>query len=96
MVATARPALSSTGSSHRVNAGTVAGIGDINGDGWPTSASGPLPCDPNGLTDDGQAYIVYGKPSPAAGTKFYVVNDASTDRTYEYSCHQHQPSRTTP
>ena len=39
---------------------------------------------PNGLTDDGQAYIVYGKPSPPP-TKFYVVNDAADDRTYEYT-----------
>ena len=50
----------------------------------PTSASGPRPSTSNGLTDTGQAYIVYGKPSPPA-TKFYVVNDASTDRTYEYT-----------
>ena len=41
--------------------------------------------DLNGLTDNGQAYVVYGKPSPPRPTKFYVVNDGSTDRTYEYT-----------
>jgi hypothetical protein len=66
------------------NAGYVAGIGDVNGDGLPDVRIGAPSVDSDGLTDNGQAYIVYGKPSPPA-TKFYVVNDASTDRTYEYT-----------
>ena len=51
----------------------------------PTSASATETDDPSGLTDAGRAFIIYGKPSPAPVTKFYVVNDASGDRTYEYS-----------
>ena len=30
-------------------------------------------------------YIVYGKPSTPATTKFYVVNDATQNLTYEYN-----------
>ena len=61
----------------------VAGIGDINDDGFDDVRIGCVEVDSNGLTDNGQAYIVYGKPSPAR-TKFYVVNDAAQDQTYEY------------
>ena len=39
--------------------------------------------DLNGMNNNGQVFVVYGKPAPPP-TKFYVVNDASTDRTYEY------------
>jgi hypothetical protein len=60
------------------------GIGDINGDGFDDLRIGAETDDPNGLADAGRAYIVYGKPSPPPATKFYVVNDASADRTYEY------------
>lgn len=63
----------------------VDGIGDINGDGLDDVRIGYVDMDSNGLTDNGQVYIVYGKPSPAVTTKFYVVNDASQDRTYEYN-----------
>ena len=61
----------------------VAGIGDINDDGFDDVRIGCVEVDSNGLTDNGQVYIVYGKPSPAR-TKFYVVNDAAQDQTYEY------------
>ena len=37
------------------------------------------------MADNGQVYIIYGKLSPPATTEFYVVNDSSTDRTYEYT-----------
>jgi hypothetical protein len=47
------------------NAGTVGAIGDINGDGLADVRVGALPVDLNGLSDNGQAYIVYGEPSPA-------------------------------
>ena len=99
----ARPASPSTGSSRGQNT-RPTGIGDINGDGFADIRVGAETDDPNGLTDDGQAYIVYGKPSPPA-TKFYVVNDASSDRTYEYTAtgaserglrpeqRQHRPAR---
>jgi hypothetical protein len=62
-----------------------AAIGDINGDGYADIRVGAETDDPNGLTDAGRAFIVYGKPSPPAITKFYVANDASSDRTYEYT-----------
>ena len=62
----------------------VAGIGDINGDGFADIRIGAPGADPNRLNSAGQAFIVYGKPSPPA-TKFYVVNDATGDRTYEYT-----------
>jgi hypothetical protein len=65
--------------------GFIAAIGDINNDGLADVRIGALNADSDGLTDNGQAYIVYGKPSPPPVTKFYVVNDASGDRTYEYS-----------
>ncbi len=61
----------------------VAEIGDINDDGFADVRIGCVEVDSNGLTDNGQVYIVYGKPSPAR-TKFYVVNDAAQDQTYEY------------
>ena len=41
--------------------------------------------DSNGLTDNGQVYVVYGKPSTPVTTKFYVVNDATQNLTYEYN-----------
>jgi hypothetical protein len=61
------------------------GIGDINNDGFDDIRVGAEADDPNGLTDAGRAYIIYGGPSPAPVTRFYAVNDASRDRTYEYS-----------
>ena len=61
----------------------VAEIGDVNDDGFDDVRIGCIEVDSNGLTDNGQVYIVYGKPSPAR-TKFYVVNDAAQDQTYEY------------
>ena len=42
-------------------AGSVAGLGDINDDGLPDLRVGATSADPNGLTNAGQAYIVYGK-----------------------------------
>jgi hypothetical protein len=63
----------------------VAGLGDINGDGFADFRVAALLADVNGMTDNGQAYILYGKPSPAPVTKFYVVNDGGPDRTYEYT-----------
>ena len=61
------------------------GIGDVNGDGFADIRVGAETDDPNGLTDAGRAFIIYGKPSPAPVTKFYVVDDASADHTYKYS-----------
>ena len=61
----------------------VAGIGDVNGDGFDDVRVSRYDVSSNGLTGNGQAYIVYGHPSPAP-TRFYVVNDASPDKTYEY------------
>jgi hypothetical protein len=78
------PGTSASGSAQS-GAGYVAGIGDVNGDGYPDFRVASPFSDLNGLTDNGQAFIVYGKPSPAPATKFYVVNDAATDRTYEYA-----------
>jgi hypothetical protein len=63
----------------------VAGIGDVNGDGLDDVRISSTRISSNGLTGNGQAYIVYGKPSAPVTTKFYVVNDASQDRTYEYN-----------
>ena len=80
-----RLATRSTGSSPAVSSVLVAGIGDINHDGFADVRIGSYQFDSNGLTDNGQVYIVYGKPSPAVATKFYVVNDASLNRTYEYN-----------
>ena len=45
-------------------AGSVAGLGDINGDGLPDLRIGATSADPNSLTNAGQAYIVYGKDPP--------------------------------
>jgi subtilisin family serine protease/subtilisin-like proprotein convertase family protein len=45
-------------------AASVAGLGDINNDGWDDLRVGATSADPNGLTNAGEAYIVYGKPSP--------------------------------
>ncbi|QEH38910.1 FG-GAP repeat protein [Aquisphaera giovannonii] len=70
----------STGQSTR-----PAGIGDVNGDGFADIRVGAETDDPNGLVDAGRAYIVYGKPSPSPITKFYVVDDASANSTYEYT-----------
>lgn len=66
-------------------AGYVAGLGDINGDGYDDASYSAYSTDLNGLANNGQVYIIYGKLSPApSDTKFYVVNDGSPDRTYEY------------
>ena len=43
----------------------VAGLGDINHDGFADVGIGRPTADTNGLTNNGQVYIVYGKPSPA-------------------------------
>lgn len=61
-----------------------AAIGDVNGDGFADIRIGAESDDPNGLTDAGRAFIVYGKASPPPVTRFYVVNDGSPDQTYEY------------
>ncbi len=63
----------------------ITGLGDINGDGYADVGINSPGADLNGGIDAGQAYVVYGKPSPPRPTKFYVVNDGSTDRTYEYT-----------
>ena len=72
-----------------------AGIGDVNGDGFADIRVGARTDDPNGLTDTGQAYIVYGKPSPARppsstwSTTLRPIAPTSTPRPAS-------PSRTTP
>lgn len=63
----------------------VAGIGDINHDGFADVRIGSVNADSNGLTDNGQVYVVYGKVSPSLVAKFYVVNDAAQDKSFEYS-----------
>ncbi len=63
----------------------IAKIGDINGDGFADVLITKTYADSNGLTDNGQVYVVYGKPSTPATTKFYVVNDATQNLTYEYN-----------
>ena len=63
----------------------IGGAGDLNGDGYADILVAASYADANGLTDNGQAYLVYGKPSPAKATKFYVVGDSSPDRTFEYT-----------
>ena len=68
-----------------------AAIGDINGDGFTDIRVGAETDDPSGLTDAGRAFIVYGRPSPSPVTRFYVVNDAATDRTYEYTAAGNNP-----
>ncbi len=44
----------------------VAGIGDVNDDGFADVRIASIGVSSNGLTENGQAYIVYGKPSPAS------------------------------
>ncbi len=63
----------------------IAGIGDINGDGFADVLITKQLADSNGLTDNGQVYVVYGTPSTPVATKFYVVNDATQNVTYEYN-----------
>lgn len=51
-----------TASADYNNTGSgIAGIGDINGDGFADIAVGAGLADSNGLTDNGAAYILYGK-----------------------------------
>src|SRR5262249_38828077 len=45
---------------------TVGGAGDVNGDGYDDVIVGANGADPNGVTDAGQSYVVYGKPGFAA------------------------------
>jgi hypothetical protein len=78
------PGSSTTGSA-QTGAGYVAGVGDVNGDGYPDFWVASPYSDLDGQTDNGQVFIIYGKPSPAPATRFYVINDGSTDRTYEYT-----------
>jgi hypothetical protein len=61
------------------------GIGDINHDGFADVQLASWQGDSNGLTDNGQICIVYGKPSTPVTTKFYVANDATQNLTYEYN-----------
>ena len=65
--------------------GACQGIGDINHDGFADVRIGSYLFDSNGLTDNGRVYVVYGKPSTPVTTKFYVVNDATQNLTYEYN-----------
>ncbi len=65
--------------------GACQGIGDINHDGFADVRIGSYQFDSNGLTDNGRVYVVYGKPSTPVTTKFYVVNDATQNLTYEYN-----------
>ena len=80
-----RLATPSMDSSRRSTAISVAQIGDINDDGFADVRFGVPGVDSNGLTDNGQVYVVYGKPSTPVTTKFYVVNDATQNLTYEYN-----------
>ena len=45
---------------------SVAGVGDVNGDGVPDVAVGAPNADPNGRSESGAAYLVFGRAS--AGT----------------------------
>ena len=63
--------------------GGGTGIGDINRDGFADVQLASWQGDSNGLTDNGRVYVVYGKPSTPVTTKFYVVNDATQNLTYE-------------
>jgi subtilisin family serine protease/subtilisin-like proprotein convertase family protein len=45
-------------------AGSVSGLGDINADGLADLRIGANAADPQGLTNAGQAYILYGQPTP--------------------------------
>ena len=65
--------------------GCVSGIGDIDNDGFADVRLANTTADSNGLTDNGQVYVVYGKPSTPVATKFYIVNDATQNLTYEYN-----------
>jgi len=61
---------------------TVAGIGDLNGDGFDDFMAGAVLADPNG-NSSGQAYVVYGKAtnstaeSNAVNRNFLEAEDAS-------------------
>ena len=43
-----------------------SGAGDVNSDGYDDVIIGAANADPNGVTDAGQSYVVYGRPSFAA------------------------------
>ena len=43
--------------------GMRSGAGDVNGDGYDDLLLGAVDADPNGITDAGQSYVVYGRPS---------------------------------
>jgi hypothetical protein len=64
---------------------TVNAIGDINGDSYDDVRAANFYAGSDGLVKNGQVYVVYGKPSTPATTKFYVVNDATQNLTYEYN-----------
>ncbi len=62
----------------------AAGLGDINGDGYADMRFSSPFISVNGLTENGEAYIVYGQASPPRPAKFDVV-DGSSDQNYAYT-----------
>ena len=55
------------GAAARPRAGSVAGAGDVNGDGRTDVIVGADDADANGA-DSGAAYVIYGKAMPATVT----------------------------
>jgi hypothetical protein len=65
---------------------SVAGVGDVNGDGRDDVVVGALNADNNGRMDSGSAYVVYGNAAPSCSAVGPVSTPAGTPVELQLSC----------
>ncbi len=61
----------------------VAPAGDVNNDGFDDILISVPKADPNGFTDAGQVFLVYGNANPAAGITAVTINGTATTTVFD-------------